>query len=737
MEEKRDISLAAHKKARCRRFLEPVFCLSVFVLASCGNLNDAREKDATAAGLFEMSGSAEYASPRHVEAASDALSNQAENLSSDWYIDSSFYHIWVKSFYDSDGDGCGDIAGITAKLDYIQHEVGCDALWLSPIFDCAGKGKAPGYNMHGYDTVDYYSINPLFGDELDVEALLEAAHARGMKVIFDFVPNHTSSSHPWFMDSETGTEEKKSWYLWNASALSWNPMGSANTWHKNLFSGEFFYAPFWAGMPDLNYRNREVREEMKNVARYWLNKGFDGMRIDAVRYLVEDADDFADTEATHAWFRELRSEVVDLYGVTSGGSPKFMVGEAWISGDRATLNSYFGTQSSPEFHMLFDFEFAGKLGKTPDFAPQIPGTPVSYAGFLSNHDNFADRPASRWTDAELRLKTAQSLLLPVVPFVYYGNEAALENDAAYGNGDIRLRQPFDWSSAEGQSSDPDSVLSLHRALLRLRSRFESIRRGAYTRLAAPEGSTNPYGVSAYALSLGLDGAGEQQTLVCVFNSQYRQRNSGVSFDLSSVPGLQFSDSETSSSFAPATLAGRPSSASVDFIASAGTEQLGTVSGTEQPAQIPVLSVTGLGPCAFRVYLVSGTIPQEFAGALPLYSYEHAIPETDDPDPAVTDPALGTLYLRGSMNGWGADAMAGKIENGDEVWSVTMFLKGLTRYEFKFETSGGTVWQENWGEGGVADGPNIQWTSGSEGLYDISVRFGADGSFSWTASPQGS
>lgn len=715
MEDKRMLS-ALIRKNSTKVMLVFVSIVSVFLFASCGNLHDGTKSSVPAAGLFETVGSADYVSPNHVDITSANLENQSESLSEDWFVDSAFYHIWVKSFYDSDGDGCGDIAGITAKLDYIQTEVGCDALWLSPIFDCAGKGTSPGYNMHGYDTVDYYTINPLFGDESDVETLLSEAHARGMKVIFDFVPNHTSSSHPWFQSSASGTEEKKSWYLWNSSALSWNPMGSISTWFINAVRGEYYYAPFWSEMPDLNFRNREVREELKNVARYWLNRGFDGMRIDAVRYLVEESDDFTDTAATHAWFKELRADVVDEYTLLAGSSPKFMVGEAWITGDRGTLNSYFGSSASPEFHMLFDFEFAGKLGSNPYLPPQSVVSPISYAGFLSNHDNFADRPATRWADIELRLKTAQSLLLPVVPFIYYGNETALENDTSYGTGDIRLRQPFDWSAVEEQKDDPSSILSLHRTLLTLRSQFPSLPRGEFTRLSAPSGSSNPYGLSAYALSFSENSAGEPEILVCVFNSQYRQRNSGISFDLSSVPNADFSTSSQ-----PVTLIGRADSASLELSEIAGTEE-----------QTPILSLTDVGPYAFRVYLVSGSIPETITDCVPLYSDEQTIDETDDPDPVETDPSLGTMYLRGSMNNWSATAMTGTIEDGDVVWTVSVLLKGSTTYEFKFETSGGTVWQDNWGVGGVQNGPNIQYTTGAEGLYDISVRFGSDGSFTCTA-----
>jgi alpha-glucosidase len=186
--------------------------------------------------------------------------------------------------------------------------------------------------MHGYDVTDHYKVNNLFGTESDVEDLINACHAKGIKIIFDFVPNHVSSKHPWFEASAKETE-KNTWFLWNSVKLAWNPMGSTNTWHQ--YGNRYYYGAFNGSMPDLNYRNAEVREEMKNVVRYWLNKGFDGIRVDAVRYLVEYSSLYIDTADSHDWYKELRS-VLNEYN-----SPKFMVCEAWVENDRTRLDRYF------------------------------------------------------------------------------------------------------------------------------------------------------------------------------------------------------------------------------------------------------------------------------------------------------------------------------------------------------------------------------------------------------------
>lgn len=475
------------------------------------------------AKLFAWVGDRDYKSPKDTQIENATLVNQSQGLASDWYKDSSFYHIWVKSFYDYDGDGIGDFRGITAKLDYIKNEVGCDAIWLSPIFDCAGKGTSVSSNMHGYDTVDYYNVNDYFGNMEHLEELLREAHARGMKVIFDFVPNHTSNLHPWFLQSAKRENNKDTWYLWNQERLSWNPMGNSTTWFNNYERQEFYYGAFNLTMPDLNFRNYEVREEMKNVVRFWLNKGFDGLRIDAVRYLIEDAGSagLVDTQATHEWYEELRSEVIDEYAKL--GKPKFMVCEAWIQNDRSRLNRYFGDEAAPEFNMVFDFDFTGKLTmavryKNRDFVSYVQNdlakrSDQRYGVFLSNHDNVANRPGSTFkTQEELRLATAVSLLLPATPFIYYGNEIGQQDQSNLQGQDLRLRYPLRWDEAERQQKDSSSLLSLHKTLLGLRQTHEALRFGRYVPLGGDRIlSSVPTSVLAYTLFT------KGETIVCVFN----------------------------------------------------------------------------------------------------------------------------------------------------------------------------------------------------------------------------
>jgi alpha-amylase len=267
------------------------------------------------------------------------------------------------------------------------------------------------------------------------------------------------------------------------------------------------------------FRNYEVREEMKNVVRYWLNKGFDGVRIDAVRYLVEDSgavSGLVDTKATHEFFEELRREVIDPYAEL--GHPKFMVCEAWITGNRNWLNRYYGAEEA-EFNMVFDFDFTGKLQTSIKFkntaffdyiAREFTSAknPVHYGTFLSNHDNVANRPATSFkNESELRLATAVSLLLPSTPFIYYANEIGQEDQPNLQGQDIRLRYPLKWENVEAQIKDSKSLLALHRDLNLLRQNHSALTRGALEPCSVKGGD------EVLAYTLGYEG----EVILCVYN----------------------------------------------------------------------------------------------------------------------------------------------------------------------------------------------------------------------------
>ena len=560
---------------------------------------------------------------------SEDAKHQSTDLKDGWWNDTAFYHIWVKSFCDYDGDGCGDFNGIKSKLDYIKNDLGCDGIWLSPIFECDYKSKSPSGNMHGYDVKDYYAVNSYFGTEDDLLSLIQACHDKNIKIIFDFVPNHTGKGNAWFTNSCEGGN-KKDWYVWNNSKLNWNPgMGSSDTWHKNPKGNDYYYAAFWEGQPDLNFRNYEVREEMKNVVRYWLNKGFDGLRIDAVRYLIETENSLVDTPETHAWFNELRKEVIDSYKEIS---PKFMVCEAWIENNRSALNAYFGSEEKTEFNMVLDFDQGrGCYNSIYESDSRIltstlyknPSEIKAYGTFIGNHDEYMGRIGTRFDGYVpwIKLITAMSLLRPTVPFIYYGNEIGMQ-EGNY-NGDLRLRTKLNWTDVEKQRNDNSSILSLNKALLALRKKYpELFRNGTVKELGSAtidEKNNFVYTVAAYTISDGKD------TLLCVFSLKNISDNK---FWFNSS-GLDIS--------------------SYSVLIGVNDEKNLSLDGSD-------IKVEYIAPYETRVYYIGD----------------------DTKEMLFTDKRL---FLRGDMNNWGYNEMFYDSENS--CFYVDCELK-LKNYQFKFD-----------------------------------------------------
>ncbi|HSF44229.1 MAG TPA: alpha-amylase family glycosyl hydrolase, partial [Thermoanaerobaculia bacterium] len=207
----------------------------------------------------------------------------ASPASPSWARGAVFYEVFVRSFADSNGDGIGDLQGLISKLDYLNdgnprtsQDLGVDALWLMPVF------QSPSY--HGYDVVDYETIESDYGTNADFERLLAEAHRRGIRIIVDFVMNHSSSQNPWFVDSASSpASPRRDWYVWRADDPGWTqPWGGNNrVWHPK--NGAYYYGVFWGGMPDLNFSTPAVRREMERLAAFWISRGVDGFRLDATR----------------------------------------------------------------------------------------------------------------------------------------------------------------------------------------------------------------------------------------------------------------------------------------------------------------------------------------------------------------------------------------------------------------------------------------------------------------------
>jgi len=405
-----------------------------------------------------------------------------------WWNDTVFYEIFVRSYHDSDGDGIGDFNGITEKLDYLEG-LGIKGLWLMPIH--------PSPSYHGYDVTDYYAVNPDYGTMDDFKNLLEEAHKRDIKIIIDFVMNHTSSKHPWFQQALTPGSPFNDWYVWSET----DP-GTLGPWNQKVWyragNGQYYYAIFWDQMPDLNYEHYAVREEMNKITEFWLRDvGIDGFRIDAVRYMVED-DQLADSEANHAF--------LEGWGAfyRSVNPAAFTVGEAWTN----NINVRKYTQTNLELDSAFNFDLSEAMGKLTSgnasaFRFTLQTTMRNFpeqdnANFLTNHD-MPRVMSVLGLDREQKAKLAAGLLLtlPGIPFIYYGEEIGMSGTKP----DELIRTPMQWENKSGgagftdgkpwqpvntdfttvnvarQDGNADSLLETYRTIIHLRNEHTALRVG--------------------------------------------------------------------------------------------------------------------------------------------------------------------------------------------------------------------------------------------------------------------
>jgi glycosidase len=433
-----------------------------------------------------------------------------------WANGAVFYEVFVRSFQDSDGDGKGDLRGLIDRLDYLNDgdpkttsDLGVDALWLMPIF------ASPSY--HGYDTTDYERINPDYGSEEDFARLIAEAHRRGIRVVVDLVLNHTSWKHPWFVESASSpSSPKRDWYVWSPTDLHWpQPWNaSADTWHEK--NGAWYYGLFWAGMPDLNFVNPAVQAEAKRIASLWLSRGVDGFRLDAARHLIETGPGEAgqnDTAQTHQFWKEFAAYV------RSVKPDAVLIGEAWT--ETPIIARYYGsTDAVPggdELPLNFDFPLASAIVKgvkahdATGIVTKLEETRRLYprgatdVPFLTNHDQKRVASELEGDAAGLRTAAAILLMLPGTPFLYYGEEIGLQNGP--GGEDEWKRTPMPWDGTDSggfsagkpwhgfaprreavnvaaQTSDPSSLLTRYRELIRARHASPALQRGALRVLPA-------------------------------------------------------------------------------------------------------------------------------------------------------------------------------------------------------------------------------------------------------------
>jgi glycosidase len=444
----------------------------------------------------------------------------ANGLPSHWR-DGVFMQIFVRAYKDSDGDGVGDLKGIISKLDYLKA-LGVHGIWLMPIYPSQDHD-------HGYAVTDYRNVAPEYGSLADLDALLAAAHARGIGVILDYVMNHSAAQHPAFVNAASGADNSwRNWYVWQSTKPSgWSIYGS-NPWYSSA-SGAYF-AGFWDQMPDFNLSNSATVDWHTSNLRYWLNRGVDGFRFDAVGNLVENG--------PSAWENQPQNHVLmaGVQSVLSNYDQRFMVCEA----PSAPLDFAQSTSCG----RAFAFGYQTNLVKAASgndttavsrIASYWQGAPAGLSGFASNHDSFAgDRLYNQMGGDKSRqqLAAATYLLQSHTPFIYYGEEIGMAQSATL-SGDPKLRTPMSWSSdpqsagfstgtpfrslsanaaaanVAAQEGDSSSLLNFYRALIALRNGRTSLEQGSYV---ASQASGN---VMSFQRSMG-SAVGDERTLV-VFN----------------------------------------------------------------------------------------------------------------------------------------------------------------------------------------------------------------------------
>ena len=456
-------------------------------LTGCGPTPSA----APSAGAVSPGASAGVAAPACVPTVDPAIAPWRDRV---------FYEIFVRSFSDSNGDGIGDLVGLTDKLDTLNdgdpatsEDLGITGIWLMPVTEAE--------SYHGYDVVDYTAVERDYGDAPSMRAFIEEAHARGIVVIVDFVINHTSSEHPWFQDALAGGE-RRDWYIWSETDPGWPQVAGPNPWHESE-AGDFYYGAFSESMPDLNLQNPEVTAELVRIAEVWLEDvGVDGFRIDAAKHLIETgADEQTNTLETKAWLADFRDaihakqpdalvlgEVADARGVSSSYTREGALDMSFDFGiGPALANSVFGDAATG---MASLEEVATR------FEPGVAGT------FLSNHDQT--RIATQLQGNLDAMDRAAAVLLtgPGVPFIYYGEELGMLGTKP----DPRLRTPYPWTAAgpsfgfttgtpweefsvgaevanyASESVDLASTWSTYRDFIHLRTEQKALRAGELVRL---------------------------------------------------------------------------------------------------------------------------------------------------------------------------------------------------------------------------------------------------------------
>ncbi len=486
-----------------------------------------------------------------------------------WFKDAVFYEAPIKSFFDSTGDGIGDLTGMTERLDYIR-DLGVDCIWLLPMYPSPGQDD-------GYDISDFYSVHTDVGTIEDFRVFMDTAHSKGLRVVADLVMNHTSDQHPWFQEARSNPDSPyRDYYVWTDDPEQYAGVRiiftdtNTSNWTYDQKAGKYFWHRFFSHQPDLNYDNPDVHREMLDVCRFWLNLGLDGFRCDAVPYLYEREGTICENlPETHEFLAKLRRVVDDEFP----GTVLLAEANQWPS----DVVEYFGTEEAPEFHMAFHFPLMPRMYmamrremRTP-IVEIMESTPAiaehsQWAIFLRNHDELtlemvtdADRDYMYYEyakDPRMRINVGirrrlaplldngrrqiemmNSLLfsMPGSPVLYYGDEIGMGDNIYLGdrNG---VRTPMQWSgdrnagfsradwarlyspvimdpvygytavNVEAQTRVPTSLLNWMKRMIAVRKRYKAFGRGSI-RFLHPENLK----VLAYLREW------ENEVLLCIVN----------------------------------------------------------------------------------------------------------------------------------------------------------------------------------------------------------------------------
>ncbi|WP_027132596.1 alpha-amylase family glycosyl hydrolase [Geminicoccus roseus] len=450
-----------------------------------------------------------------------------------WWKHGIVYQIYPRSFQDTDGDGIGDLEGIRRRLDHLAW-LGVDAVWVSPIY------PSPMADF-GYDVADYCGIDPMFGTMDDFDRLVGEIHARGLKLILDFVPNHTSDQHPWFQESRRSrSSPKRDWYIWRDAAPdggppnNWNSNFGGSGWEWDEATGQYYYHAFLKEQPDLNWRNPEVQAAMHDVLRFWMRRGVDGFRVDVIWHLMKDAT-FRDNPPNPAYDPsqgdinktlqvystdqpEVHDIVAGMRSVLEEFDDRVLIGEIYLPVER--LVAYYG-ENLEGAHLPFNFQLIHMAWDAGDIAALVEEyeAAIPKGGWpnwvLGNHDQT--RIAGRVGPAQARVAAMLLLTLRGTPTMYYGDEIGIgrveippgavqdpweKNEPGLGLGRDPQRTPMQWEGSlhagfttgrpwlpvapnatvcnvAALAKDQGSILTLYRRLIEFRRRHPALSIGSY------------------------------------------------------------------------------------------------------------------------------------------------------------------------------------------------------------------------------------------------------------------